>query len=74
MVMSRFSEPRILVCVECKEEFVFTAAAQEYFDDKGFYQDPKRCKSCHLARKRRQRNGETESTGTEVPVDVGSSE
>ena len=72
--MPRFNEPRILVCVDCHEEFVFTAAAQEYFDDRGFHQDPKRCKNCHLTRKRRQRNGETESTGTQVPVDAGASD
>lgn len=70
----RFRETRTLICVDCKEEFAFTAAAQEYFDDKGYHQDPKRCKSCHLERKRRQRNGETEPTGTEVPVDVSSSD
>ena len=38
---------RILVCVDCGEEFVFTTSAQEYFEQKGFNQSPKRCKSCH---------------------------
>ena len=37
----------ILVCVDCGEEFVFTASAQKYFADRGFVDPPKRCKSCY---------------------------
>jgi hypothetical protein len=37
----------ILVCVDCNEEFVFTASAQKYFADRGFVDPPKRCKSCY---------------------------
>ena len=43
---------RFLVCVDCGEEFVFTASAQDYFDEKGFNQSPKRCKVCHSKHKR----------------------
>jgi hypothetical protein len=46
---------RILVCVECGEEFVFTAAAQEYFEEKGYNQSPKRCKVCHSKYKRERK-------------------
>jgi len=45
-------EARILVCVECGEEFVFTAQAQEYFREKGYNRPPKRCRTCHLKIKR----------------------
>ena len=45
-------ETRVLICKECGEEFVFTIAAQQYFADKGIKGDPKRCKVCHLTRKR----------------------
>ena len=37
----------ILICVDCGEEFVFTASAQEYFAERGFTDPPKRCKSCY---------------------------
>lgn len=37
----------ILVCVDCHEEFVFTASAQKYFADRDFHDPPKRCKSCY---------------------------
>ena len=46
---------RILVCVDCGEEFAFTAGAQEYFEEKGFNQSPKRCKICHGKFKRERK-------------------
>ena len=48
-------EPRILICTECNQEFVFTAAAQEYFAERGYSEDPKRCKTCHTVFKKDQR-------------------
>ena len=53
--MGQGFEPRILVCAECGEEFVFTAEAQQYFAERGYTDDPKRCKSCHTQFKKAQR-------------------
>ena len=36
---------RVLRCVDCGEEFVFTAGEQLFFAEKNF-QEPKRCKTC----------------------------
>jgi len=57
-------EPRILICTECNQEFVFTVQAQEYFAERGYSEDPKRCKSCHTKFKKQQRENsyKTEST------------
>lgn len=41
---------KILSCVECGTEFVFTAGEQVFFADKGFRHEPKRCKSCKAKR------------------------
>ncbi len=41
---------RILKCQECGAEFVFTAELQQFFYDKNFKNEPKRCKACKLAR------------------------
>lgn len=49
-------EPKILICVECGQEFVFTVNAQEYFAEKGYTEDPKRCKHCYMRHKREKRN------------------
>ena len=48
--------PRVLICCECNEEFVFTAAAQQYFAERGYTEDPKRCKTCYTQFKKSQRN------------------
>lgn len=48
-------DDKILICCECHEEFVFTAAAQDYFAERGYTDDPKRCKSCHTGFKKAQR-------------------
>ena len=48
-------EDRKIVCIECGTEFVFEAAEQEFYAQKGFVDAPKRCKSCIKARKA-QRN------------------
>jgi len=47
--------PQVLVCVECQQEFVFPAKAQQYFAEQGYTEPPKRCKSCHNARKQESR-------------------
>lgn len=41
---------KVLKCVECGTEFVFTAGEQMFFADKGFKNEPKRCKTCKSAR------------------------
>jgi CxxC-x17-CxxC domain-containing protein len=41
---------RVLKCSECGAEFVFTAGEQMFFADKGFKNEPKRCKACKSAR------------------------
>lgn len=41
---------RLLTCVDCGGEFVFTAGEQLFFWDKQFKNDPKRCKPCKSRR------------------------
>jgi len=41
---------KVLKCAECGAEFVFTAGEQMFFADKGFKNEPKRCKSCKASR------------------------
>ena len=44
-------EDKTLVCKECGAEFVFTAGEQEFYAEKGFQNEPQRCKNCRDARK-----------------------
>lgn len=52
-------EDKTLVCKECGNEFVFTAGEQEFYAERGFVNEPQRCKDCRAARKNAAR-GERE--------------
>lgn len=39
-------------CIDCKDPFLFTEAEQEFYASKDLA-EPKRCKSCRLAKKAR---------------------
>src|SRR2546429_5587380 len=43
-------QDRILKCVDCGADFVFTAGEQHFFHDKNFKNEPKRCKACKTKR------------------------
>jgi len=43
---------RLLKCVDCGGEFVFTSGEQLFFADKGFKNEPRRCKACKAKRSR----------------------
>ena len=44
-------QDKVLVCQDCSKEFVFTAAEQEFYAQKGFSNEPKRCKDCRAVKK-----------------------
>ena len=44
-------EDKTLVCKECGNEFVFSAGEQEFYAERGFQNEPQRCKPCRDARK-----------------------
>ncbi len=43
-------QDRILNCVDCAAEFMWTAGEQQFFADKDYKNEPKRCKSCKAKR------------------------
>ena len=45
-------EDKTLVCKECGKEFVFTAGEQEFYAERGFQNEPQRCKACRDAGRR----------------------
>ena len=42
---------RTLTCADCGVEFIHSAADQEFYAQKGFGSDPKRCPSCRASRR-----------------------
>lgn len=53
-----------LVCKDCGEEFVFTAGEQEFYESKGFVNEPQRCKNCRMSRKNNDRSTKEMFTAT----------
>ena len=45
-------QDRTLVCKDCGKEFTFTAGEQEFYMEKGFENDPVRCRDCRGKRRR----------------------
>ena len=48
-------EDKKLICKDCGQEFIFTAGEQEFYAEKGFQNEPQRCKACRDARKNASR-------------------
>lgn len=48
-------EDKTLVCKECGSEFVFTAGEQEFYAERGFENEPKRCRACRDAKRASKR-------------------
>lgn len=44
-------QDKTLVCQECGKEFIWTAGEQEFYAEKGFTNEPRRCPECRAARK-----------------------
>ncbi len=45
-----------LQCADCGTAFTFSAQEQEFFQSKGYTNEPKRCPTCRQARKPERRN------------------
>ncbi|HWY20218.1 MAG TPA: zinc-ribbon domain containing protein [Candidatus Acidoferrum sp.] len=43
-------QDKVLTCIDCGAEFVFTSGEQLFFHDKQFKNEPKRCKACKSKR------------------------
>lgn len=52
-------------CVECGNNFTFTAREQEFFASKGYANEPKRCLSCR--QKRRTTGNADNASGNSSP-------
>ncbi|NLO22586.1 MAG: zinc-binding protein [Syntrophomonadaceae bacterium] len=50
-------EDKYLICKDCGEEFLFSASEQEFYKEKGFENEPSRCRDCRRARKQSRGNG-----------------
>lgn len=49
-------EDKTIECRDCGQEFVFTVGEQEFYQEKGFTNEPVRCKDCRQKRKSERNN------------------
>ena len=63
-------QDKTIVCKDCGHEFTFTAREQEFFAEKGFNNEPQRCKPCRDAKK----DGSRENRGRREMFDAVCSE
>ncbi|MFC2005254.1 zinc-ribbon domain-containing protein [Chloroflexota bacterium] len=56
-------EDKSLQCSDCSTTFTFTAGEQEFYQTKGFTNEPKRCPDCRRANKA-NRSGSGNSSGS----------
>lgn len=45
-----------IICKDCGEEFLFTVREQEFYEEKGFNNQPVRCKECRDKKKAERNN------------------
>jgi CxxC-x17-CxxC domain-containing protein len=57
---------KVLKCADCGQEFVFTAGEQMFFADKGFKNEPKRCKDCKAKRSQGPGQGSSQRSETKT--------
>jgi CxxC-x17-CxxC domain-containing protein len=48
---------KTIVCQDCSQNFEFTVAEQEFYAQKGFDNEPKRCPACRKAKKQARGGG-----------------
>lgn len=48
-------QDKTMICNECGQEFIFTAGEQEFYAERGFENEPKKCKDCRDKRKAQSR-------------------
>lgn len=62
-----------IVCADCGEAFLFTAAEAAFYVQKNLAAPPKRCKACRAARKERagEARGPTDARGARRPRTTG---
>ena len=58
---------RTLTCVDCGAEFTHSAEDQEYYAQKGFASEPKRCPTCRAARRSMKDGEDSARTGAAGP-------
>ena len=56
-------EDKVIACKDCGVNFTFTVREQQFYAEKGFENEPQRCRDCRNARKAQRAQGGSMSGG-----------
>nr|MBI5455399.1 zinc-ribbon domain containing protein [Candidatus Levybacteria bacterium] len=59
-------QDKTLVCRDCGKDFVWTASEQEFYQKKGFENEPVRCPDCRTLKKQRMNQDRPERQSFEI--------
>jgi CxxC-x17-CxxC domain-containing protein len=57
---------KFLTCKDCGNQFEFTVRDQQFYREKGFENEPQRCRDCRSARKNQRASGVSTSGAREA--------
>ncbi len=57
---------KTIACVDCGNDFIFSVSEQEFYAEKGFENEPKRCPECRRAAKASRNSSGRERKSFEV--------
>ncbi len=64
-------EDKMLTCKDCAAQFVFSAREQQFFVEKGFSNQPQRCRDCRQSRRSQNGDRQTRPSFEAVCADCG---
>jgi CxxC-x17-CxxC domain-containing protein len=56
-------QDKTLSCLDCGQDFIFSVGEQEFFQEKGYLNEPRRCPSCRQVRRAESGGGYGSSRG-----------
>ncbi len=59
-------QDKTLKCKDCGKEFIFSAGEQEFYAEKGFENEPARCRECRDARRRSRESADGQAPQREM--------
>lgn len=62
---------KTMTCQDCGNEFIFTVGEQEFYQEKGFKNEPKRCPDCRRNKKSERNEGGHRRTFTVICSNCG---
>ena len=64
-------EDKSIICKDCGQPFVFSVRDQQFYAEKGFQNEPQRCRDCRVSRKNQGSGGSARPNFEAVCAECG---